>query len=137
MTYQLDIIGPLLCDPLPADVKKNVVRRTEYWLPDEAASTYARAALVMSHECHSPILAAAQGTPCMYVHQPEDGIKGQMWNDVGLNEWYLQAAETRGAEVAKTVLGIVRNPDAARAKVKDAVTRAQALQQSRIRSMLA
>ena len=40
MTYELDIIEPLLYAPLPDDVKKKAVRRTEYWLPDEAASVY-------------------------------------------------------------------------------------------------
>ena len=40
MTYQLDIIGPLLVDPLPHDVLPHVVARKTYWGPDEAASVY-------------------------------------------------------------------------------------------------
>jgi hypothetical protein len=132
MTYQLDIIDPLLYQPLPEDVKKNCVARKSYWLPDEAASVYARAAAVISAECHSPILAATRGTPCIYTHQPEDGIKGQMWNDVGLGDWYFQLATASGASIATRLLEITGNPAAARRKVKAAVARAQKIQKDRI-----
>jgi polysaccharide pyruvyl transferase WcaK-like protein len=128
MTYELDIIDPLLFGPLPADVKPHVVRRKTYWLPDEAASIYRQAAAVVSFECHSPIIAAAQGTPCIYVHQPEDGIKGQMWKDVGLGDWFFEVDTTSGDELARTVLGMHANPAAARRKVVDAVAVAQRLQ---------
>lgn len=137
MTYELDLIGPLLYEPLPEDVKKNVVRRTEYWLPDEAASTYRHAAAVMSCECHSPILAAAQGTPCMYVHQPEDGIKGQMWKDVGLGEWYFDVDSATGAQIAETVLRMAAAPDAARRKVRAAVDGAHKRQADGMRAVVA
>jgi polysaccharide pyruvyl transferase WcaK-like protein len=132
MTYELDILGPLLYEPLPADVKKNVVKRTEYWLPDEAASTYRRAACVLSSECHSPIIAAGQGTPCIYVHQPEDGIKGQMWNDVGLGDWYLDVERASGADIAAAVLKIAAAPHAAQQKVRKAVAGARKLQNEAI-----
>lgn len=128
MTYQLEIIDPLLYGPLPEDVKKNVVRRTTYWLPDEASSVYKRAAAVISSECHSPILAATQGTPCMYVHQPEDGIKGRMWEDLGLGTWYVEVDKTTGAEIANRVLEIYGRHDASKAKVRDAVQLARQLQ---------
>jgi polysaccharide pyruvyl transferase WcaK-like protein len=131
MTYQLDIIGPLLYDPLPADVKPQVVRRTTYWLPDEASSVYKRAAAVVSCECHSPILAAAQGTPCIYAHQPEDGIKGHMWEDIGLKDWYFEIEESTGEAIARRVLEIHRQPAAARKKVAAAVAYARNIQQER------
>lgn len=123
MTYQLDIIDPLLYDPLPADVKLNVVRRRTYWLPDEAASVYQRAMAVVSCENHSPIIAAAQHTPCMYLHQPEDGIKGQMWRDLGLNEWYFPIEETSGETVAQRVLAIHADYAAADRKIRAALHR--------------
>jgi polysaccharide pyruvyl transferase WcaK-like protein len=120
MTYELDIMEPLLERPLPEDVKSKVVRRKTFWLPDEAASVYARAVAVVSFECHSPIIAAAVGTPCMYLHQPEDGIKGQMWKDVGLADWYFEIEQARGAEIAARVLEIAGKRAAARAKVAEA-----------------
>ncbi|MEZ5361113.1 MAG: polysaccharide pyruvyl transferase family protein [Bryobacterales bacterium] len=125
MTYELDVLGPLLYDPLPDTVRPNVVQRKEYWLTDEACSAYKRAAAVLSFECHSPILAAAQGTPCMYIHQPEDGIKVQMWNDVGLGDWYLQVEDTTGDQVADKLLAIHADRSAAQAQVQRAVGFAQ------------
>jgi len=128
MTYELEIIDPLLYDPLPADVKKNVVRRSTYWLPDEASSVYKRASVVVSFECHSPILAATQGTPCMYVHQPADGIKGRMWEDLGLGSWYFDIDGTTGAAIAERVLEIRSRQNASRDKVREAVKLARKLQ---------
>lgn len=60
MTYQVDIMDELLINPLPDDVKPFVLKRG-YWLPGEAASIYAKAHTVLSFECHSPIIAAANG----------------------------------------------------------------------------
>ncbi|MBY0506221.1 MAG: polysaccharide pyruvyl transferase family protein [Bryobacteraceae bacterium] len=126
MTYQLDIIDPLLYAPLPEDVKRHVVRRREYWLTDEAASIYARAAGVLSCECHSPIIADALGTPGFYLHQPEDGIKGQMWRDVGLRENYAEIEAIEGPALAERVLEMVT--PAGRARVRRAVRGARKLQ---------
>jgi polysaccharide pyruvyl transferase WcaK-like protein len=120
MTYQLEILEPLLYNPLPAEIKRNVIVRRTYWLPDEAASIYQRAAAVISMECHSPIIAATSGTPCIYVHQPEDGIKGHMWQDIGLGDWYFEVEKTTGEALAARVLEISADAKA-RAKTVDAV----------------
>lgn len=128
MTYELDILDPLLYSPLPADVKPHVVRRKTFWLPDEAASVYRHATLVLSCECHSPIIAAAQGTPCIYVHQPEDGIKGQMWKDIGLGDWYFDIEQTPASRIAQRVMQITCQAVAARAMVKGAVDYARVKQ---------
>jgi polysaccharide pyruvyl transferase WcaK-like protein len=128
MTYQLDIIDPLLYRPLAPEVQKNVVRRMRYWLPDEAASVYRQAVAVISFECHSPIIAAGQGTPCMYVHQPEDGIKGNMWPDLGLGDWYFEVEQTGGAQIAQRLFEMHSDYQAAERKVRDAVKRARSLQ---------
>jgi hypothetical protein len=127
MTYQLEMLRPLLFNPLPADVKPSVRIRDTYWLTDEAASVYRRAAAVLSCECHSPILSASQGTPCAYVHQPEDGIKGQMWMDVGLGDWYFPIEKTAGADLAKWALAIAADPAGAKQKARAAVDRASVL----------
>lgn len=132
MTYELDIQEPLLFAALPEDVKKRVILRKSFWLPDEAASVYRRAAAVVSFECHSPIIAAAQGTPCVYVHQPEDGIKVRMWDDVGLGEWKFEVEETTGAAIAAAILRIGSKLPAARRKVRAATEKAQAIQAKRM-----
>ena len=131
MTYELDIIDPLLYNPLPDDVKKHVVRRRDYWLTDEAASIYARAAGVLSCECHSPIIAAALGTPGFYLHQPEDGIKGQMWHDVGLSQNYADIDSIEGPALADRVLEMTS--PAGRARVRNAVTLAQKKQREAVK----
>jgi hypothetical protein len=131
MTYELDEIGPLLYDPLPEDVKRKTVRRRTFWLPDEAASIYKRAAVVMSAECHSPILAVANGTPCLYVHQPEDGIKGHMWEDVGLQDWFFEVEKTTGAALAECVLKIHEGGEGSRRKAREAAAYARKIQAER------
>jgi hypothetical protein len=120
MTYQVELLRPLLFDPLPEDVRRRVVVRDAYWLPDEAASTYARAGAVVSLEMHSPIIAVANGTPAIHVRQPTDTRKGRMWRDVGLGEWLFEADACTGEEIAARLLDVHRKPDLARKRAAEA-----------------
>jgi polysaccharide pyruvyl transferase WcaK-like protein len=112
MTYQLDIMDELLIDPLPEDVKGHVRSRDTFWLPDEAASLYAQSRAVLSFECHSPIIAVAQGTPAVYLRQPEDTVKGQMWYDLGFDDWVFEIEVSTGEQVADTLMSIHSDKDA-------------------------
>lgn len=105
MTYQVDIMDELLIDPLPEDVKPNVIKRG-YWLPDEAASVYAKALAVLSFECHSPIIAAVNSTAFFYLRQPEDTIKGQMYYDLGFDDWIFEIENTQGSQITERLRGI-------------------------------
>jgi hypothetical protein len=127
MTYQTGIIDPLLWDRLPGDVKGKVVRRKDYWLTDEASSVYRRAVAVVSFECHSPIIAATNDTPAIYVHQPEDGIKGQMWRDVGLAGQYMEVEESSGSQIADRLMQIHTLYAAAQVEVHEATVYARRL----------
>lgn len=118
MTYQVEMAKEALVDPLPADVKKNVLWRDSYWLPDEAASIYAKAQAVVSLECHSPIIALANGTPAFYVRQPTDTCKGQMYRDIGVNDWFFEVDETNGEQLWSRLAEIHANPAQARAHVR-------------------
>lgn len=118
MSYQLPLAKEQLVDPLPADVRKNVVWRDTYWLPTEAASVYASAAAVISFECHSPIISLTNGTPAFYVRQPTDTIKGQMYHDIGVSDWTFEVDETNGAELWSRLKPIHGDPAGARARVK-------------------
>ncbi len=120
MTYQVELLRPLLFDPLPEDVKPHVVVRPSYWLTDEAASTYARAAVVVSFEMHSPIIAIANGTPAIHLRQPTDTRKGQMWRDVGLSDWLFEIDETSGEQIAAKLLALHRDPKGTAATVAKA-----------------
>ena len=118
MTYQIELAKDSLIDPLPADVKRNVVWRDTYWLPDEAASIYAKALAVVSIECHSPLIALRNGTPTFHVRQPTDTCKGQMYRDIGASDWLFEIDETSGPQLWSRLETIHRDPAAARAKVK-------------------
>lgn len=118
MTYQVEMAKEVLVDPLPSDVKKNVVWRDTYWLPDEAASIYSKAEAVVSVECHSPLIALHNGTPGLYIRQPTDTCKGQMYRDFGSDEWFFEMDETSGAELWSRLESIHRDPGKARSKVK-------------------
>ena len=117
MTYQVNIMDELLFNPLPEDVKPFVIKRG-YWMPDEAASVYARAHSVLSFECHSPIIAIANGTPMFYLRQPEDTIKGQMYYDLGFGEWVFEIDEREGSEIASTLMDIYEHYGDARSKIQ-------------------
>ncbi len=116
MTYQVDIMDELLINPLPEDVKPFVIKRG-YWMPDEAASVYAKAHTVLSFECHSPIIAAANGTPMFYLRQPEDTIKGQMYYDLGFNDWTIEIDQTTGKQITERLREIWNDYDKAKAKL--------------------
>lgn len=118
MTYQVEMSKEVLVDPLPAEIRKNVVWRESYWLPDEAASVYAKAQAVVSVECHSPLIALHNGTPAIYVRQPTDTCKGQMYRDFGSSDWFFEVDETSGAQLWSRLEAIHRDPRKAKAKVQ-------------------
>jgi len=117
MTYQVEIMDELLINPLPDDVKPFIVKRG-YWLPDEAASIYAKAHTVLSFECHSPIIAAANGTPSFYLRQPEDTIKGQMYYDLGFNDWVFEIGTATGQQITDRLREVWNDYAGAKAKLK-------------------
>lgn len=96
MTYQINLAKEELIDPLPDDVKPNVVWRDSYWLNDEATSIYRQAHTIVSLENHSPILGLTQETPVIFVRQPTDTIKGQMWLDLGLGDDFFEVEDATG-----------------------------------------
>jgi polysaccharide pyruvyl transferase WcaK-like protein len=117
MAYQTELYEPYLYNPLPSDIKDHVLMHP-YWQPDDAASLYAHAAVVVSAECHSPIIALVNGTPAIYVRQPSDTIKGQMYYDLGLTDWIFEIEQTSGTQIAERVMEIVGNYDHALENVR-------------------
>jgi len=117
MTYQVEMAKQVLVDPLPDDVKAKVVWRDTYWLPDEAASIYSKAQAVVSVECHSPLIALHNGTPAMYVRQPTDTCKGQMYADFGAGDWLMEVDEVTGDDLWSRLEAIHRQPAKAKQRV--------------------
>ncbi len=132
MTYEVDIMDELLIDPLPDDVKPFVIKRG-YWGPDEAASVYKHAHTVLSFECHSPIIALANGTPALYLRQPEDTIKGQMYYDLGYNDWVFEIMETQASQIVEQLMKITDNYPAANKKVKKGNKKVEEIYKSAIK----
>lgn len=126
MTYQVDIMDELLIDPLPDDVRQNVVKRG-YWLPDEAASLYSKAFCILSFECHSPIISLRNGTPAFYLRQPEDTIKGQMYYDLGFDKWVFEIDDTTGKQIADRLMEVYADYDGAQAYRKQGMDEAAGL----------
>ncbi len=133
MTYQIALLNPMLFDRLPDDVKTNVVIKRSYWRPDEAASVYRRAVAVVSMECHSPIIAAVNETPFIYMRQPQDTIKGQMYYDIGAGDWVFEIEETQGKDIADRLMQLYENP----AKSKDYLNSAMSIVQTQHRKAAA
>ena len=123
MTYEVDLSKELFIDSMPEDVKPNIVWRDTFWMPDEAASVYAKAIAVISLECHSPIIALANGTPAIHIRLPSETKKGQMFRDIGVPEWIHEIADLSGPKLAAQVLGIHAHQTVAREKVKKAMDR--------------
>ncbi|MEM9018775.1 MAG: polysaccharide pyruvyl transferase family protein, partial [Verrucomicrobiota bacterium] len=84
---QMAVGRELLYDRLSESAKKRVVWREDYWLTDEALSTYVRSAGLFGNEMHSPIMCIGQGIPAIVCRWEEQTSKGYMWEDIGLGEW--------------------------------------------------
>lgn len=132
MTYAVSRLKPLLYDPLPDDVKTMVETLDRYWLTAEAASVYSQAAAVLSFEMHSPIIALTSSTPAIYLRQPTDTRKGQMWRDIGLEDWIFEIEEISGNKIYQKILEIGTDLSGAQRKAKHALEFAQRKMQEMI-----
>ena len=128
MTYEVELGKELIYERLPDKYLSRIVWRDSYWRPDEAASVYAVASLIVSFEMHSPIIALAAGTPAIYLRQPTDTCKGQMWRDIGLSEWIFEIEDINGSNIARRAVSIINNHQAAKNLAKQALAYARKLQ---------
>jgi len=118
---QMDVGKEMLLDRLPADVRANVVWREEFWLTDEALSTYARSTGLFGLEMHSPIMSVGNGIPAIVCRFAEQTSKGFMWKDIGLGEWLFDFdREDDPKRLTPAVLSLVDDPADTRAKVTEA-----------------
>ena len=114
---QMAINKEVLYDKLPEDVKAKVVWRENYWLTDEAISTYRHSAGLFGHEMHSPIMCIGNGIPAIVCRWAEQTSKGFMWQDIGLGDWLFDLDdEAQLKRVAPAVLAMAKDPAAAKAK---------------------
>jgi len=123
MADALSILGPHVYAPLPDDVRPHMVLRDHWWLTDEAASIYARAFAVLSMDCHSPLIAYPNGTPTVYVRQPQDAQKAHMYNDFGMEAWLMPVEDVDGKAIADRLLTIHADPQGAKQYLAAGITR--------------
>lgn len=118
---QMAVGKEMFLDKLPADVKKRVVWKKDFWLTDEALSTYCRSAGLFGSEMHSPIMAVGNGIPAIVCRFEEQTSKGYMWRDIGLGDWLFDLDQPEDhARIAPTVLKMVTDLEDAQAKVNQA-----------------
>ncbi|HUR59708.1 MAG TPA: polysaccharide pyruvyl transferase family protein [Opitutaceae bacterium] len=131
---QMETGRELLFDPLPDDVKRSVVCRKDFWLTDEAISTYTRSAGLVSNEMHSPIMSVGNGVPAIVGRFAEQTTKGFMWRDIGLGDWLFDHDKPEeSARIAPAALALAQKPDEARARA----AKARAFVQERQRATMA
>ena len=131
---QMEVGRENLYDKLPSDVKQEVVWREDYWLTDEALSTYKRSAGLFGLEMHSPIMCVGNGIPAIVCRFAEQTSKGYMWRDIGLNDWLFNldnAAEFPGIKPA--VLSLVTDREQTLAKTEAARSFVMKTQQENIK----
>jgi hypothetical protein len=108
-------------DPLPDELKKQVVNFDEFWNVDEACSFYARAHTVICHEPHTPIMALAVGTPMMHTFSEFHSPKCWMFKDIGLEAWAPEFDSTPAEKMFEILMSIYRDYAAAQSQVKRAM----------------
>ncbi len=118
---QMSVGKEMFWDKLPADVRPRVAWRENFWLTDEALSTYVRSAGLFGSEMHSPIMAVGNGVPAIVCRFEEQTSKGIMWRDIGLGEWLFDLDRDEDHKrIVPVVLALARDAAAAKAKVVDA-----------------
>ena len=113
MTYQVPMGRRYLYEPLPEQIKKKVVLKREYWITSEAESVYSHAKMLVSMEMHSPIIFIDEHKPAILLRQAEDTWKGQMWRDLGMQDWILELDITDSSLINSCVDKILQNYPAA------------------------
>lgn len=133
---QMAVGKELLFDPLPEDVKARVVWRENYWLTDEAVSTYIRSAGLFGLEMHSPIMCIGNGVPALVGRFAEQTSKGFMWRDIGLGDWLFDMDQPADvARIVPAVLSLAQDPAAAKAKAAEARQRVRVRQEAMVEEL--
>lgn len=133
---QVELGKEMLVDKLPNDVEDRVAWRPNYWLTDEALSTYVRSAGLFGAEMHSPIMCIGNGIPAIVCRWKEQTSKGLMWRDIGLDEWLFDMdREEEIPGIVPAVLEMARDPAAAKAKALKARDFVRKLQEASMETL--
>lgn len=125
MSYAVETARDELLPRIPADVVDRVIVHAEYWPLEQACAVYQQARIVVSMECHSPIMASVYGTPTLYLRQPTDTIKGEMYADLGAAELVVEI-ERDGPDGAHAAVDRVLADESHAREVSSAMNRVAA-----------
>lgn len=114
MSYAVEMADKYLAGTFPADVADRVHVLPRFWGLAEATAVYRQAGAIVSMECHTPLLALAAGVPALYLRQPTDTIKGQMYADLGLADAVVELTSAASAETLDRLASIIADPAGAR-----------------------
>lgn len=118
---QMAVGKELIWDKLPSTLQPRVVHRKDYWLTDEAVSTYRLSLGLFGCEMHSPIMCVGNGIPAIVCRWAEQTTKGFMWQDIGLGDWLFDMdIEAEREKVAPAALRLVQERDWALQNVRTA-----------------
>ena len=108
----------MLLEQLPESVRSRIVWRKDFWLTDEALSTYVRSAGLFGLEMHSPIMCIGNGIPALVGRFAEQTSKGFMWRDIGLGDWLFDLdTPGEGDKIAPSLLKMLSDPKTSKEKV--------------------
>lgn len=125
MNYAVELAHQYFPRTLAPDVRDRVHVIDEFWHLPVATAVFAQAEGVLSMECHSPILASTSGTPFMYLRQPTETFKGQMYHDLGAGAAVVEVASPdAGAALSSLLEEIADRPESARERSRAANERA-------------
>ena len=115
---QMEVGRRLILEKIPDAVRSRIVWRKDFWLTDEALSTYVQSAGLFGLEMHSPIMCIGNGIPALVGRFAEQTSKGFMWRDIGLNDWLFDLDQPgEGAKIASVLLEMLQNKSESQAKV--------------------
>ncbi|MFC0529195.1 polysaccharide pyruvyl transferase family protein [Phytohabitans kaempferiae] len=110
MSYAVEVAREHLPDLISAQTLQHVRLLDRYWPLEEATGVYAVSSLVVSMECHSPILAARHAIPTIYLRQPTETMKSQMYADLGAPDLVIELDHRASARVVAAVTDIATDP---------------------------
>ncbi len=121
---QMQVGKDWVYDKLPDDVRSRVVWRENFWLTDQALSTYTRSAGLFGLEMHSPIMCIGNSVPAIVGRFEEQTSKGFMWQDIELGDWLFDFDDDHQIKrYPSAVVEMLTN----RARALDMVSKAQAI----------
>jgi polysaccharide pyruvyl transferase WcaK-like protein len=137
MSYAVELAHEHLPSMVSPQTLGQVRLLDRYWPLEEATGVYAVSSLVVSMECHSPILAARHAIPTIYLRQPTETTKSQMFADLGAPDLVIELDHRAAATVVAAVTDIATDPAPAVARSRRVAANADDALRAAVRACVA